>query len=113
MRTVFIVLLFLALAKATYAEESCAKKSVNFAFCVNASYLDHVSNSQTKSELEKSIRNDCAQETAAYSDCDQIDKTAFVNEFIQKKVESFKKDAPKAVAKLHQAEPDSPDTLIN
>jgi|GEM_PF-5688224 len=113
MRTVFIVVLFLALAKAAYAEDTCAKKSVSFAFCINASYMDHVPGVKTEAELEQAIRSECAAEMAAYKDCDQIDKSAFVNEFIQKKVESFKKDAPKAVAKLHQTEQLEQDSSIN
>lgn len=75
--------------------------------------MDHVPDAKTEAELEKVIRTECESEMAAYKECDQIDKSAFVDEFIQKKVESFKKDAPKAVAKLHQAEQPEQDSSIN
>lgn len=113
MRTVFVIALFLAFAKAAYAEDGCAKKSVAFAFCINAAYLDNTPTAKTKSELEQALRTECGSEMSAYNDCDQIDKSAFVNEFIQKKVESFKKDTPKAVARLHQIDQPEQDSSIN
>jgi hypothetical protein len=49
----------------------------------------------------------------AYSDCDGIDKSAYVNEFIQRQAEFFKKDHPKSIARRQHDESDTQDSSNN
>ncbi len=113
MKTIFVFVLFFALAYAAYGEDHCPKKSVDFAFCVNAALADHTFESKDRAELEEFIRKDCANEMKSYADCDGIDKSAYVNEFIQHQAEFFKKDHPKSIVRGPKDESDAQDSTRN
>ena len=96
-----------------FGDDLCPKKSTAFAFCVQYSLTDHAYESKDRAELEKFIRQDCAKEMKEHNDCDGIDKTSYVDEFIKSRVEFFKKDRPKAVARSLKDTTVPQDSSIN
>jgi hypothetical protein len=110
---ILIAILFFALAKATYGDDNCPKKSTSLGFCVQAELMDHAFKAKDAQELKDIIRQDCATEMKEFADCDGIDKSAYVNDFVNKQAEYFKKDRPKAVAHLKTMDSDEEQSTTN
>jgi hypothetical protein len=110
---ILVAILFIALAKAAYGDDACPKKAASFGFCVQAELMDHAFLAKDREELESTIRTNCKAAMKEYTDCDGIDKTVYVNEFVSRQVEFFKKDHPKAFAHLKQTDSDREDSVTN
>lgn len=108
----WILLLATSISHA-YGEENCPKKSTSFAFCVQASLMDHTYEAQDRAELSQFVYQDCSQEMKAYTDCDGIDKSAFANEFIQHQVEFFKKDRIKMIGRAPKIDSGEPNSSVD